>query len=149
MRWSGERSARQRRIVGRFVLGLFAGWWGLVGALVCVNPGPLLYLCFTDSGGTSTTDLAMAKISQRVDLYQLRKKRHPDTLATAFNGQAVPADGWGRPFVYVVGDDGASYDIVSRGADGRPGGTGDAADIRWSVIRAPIDQEGRETRPAP
>lgn len=42
----------------------------------------------------------------------------------------VPRDPWDHEYVYVVpGRDGAPFEIVSYGADGRPGGTGDAADI--------------------
>ncbi len=42
----------------------------------------------------------------------------------------VPRDPWGNEYVYVVpGRDGAPFEVLSYGADGRPGGTGDAADI--------------------
>ncbi len=42
----------------------------------------------------------------------------------------VPRDPWGNEYVYVVpGRDGAPFEIISYGADGRPGGAGDAADI--------------------
>ncbi len=39
-------------------------------------------------------------------------------------------DPWGRPFVLVVpGRKNADFDVVSYGADGYPGGTGEDADI--------------------
>lgn len=39
-------------------------------------------------------------------------------------------DPWGRPFVLKVpGEKNVDFDIISYGADGRPGGTGDDADI--------------------
>ena len=42
----------------------------------------------------------------------------------------LPADPWGNEYVYMVpGPDGAAYEIVSYGADGEPGGEGEAADI--------------------
>ncbi len=45
----------------------------------------------------------------------------------------LPSDPWKRPFIYVVpGPDGARYDVVTYGADGEPGGEGEAADIRLS-----------------
>lgn len=39
----------------------------------------------------------------------------------------LPRDPWGRPYAYA--SDGARYALASWGADGRPGGTGDAADL--------------------
>ncbi len=46
------------------------------------------------------------------------------------SSRKLPRDPWGREFVYAVpGRDGLPYEILSYGADGRPGGTGDAADI--------------------
>jgi len=42
----------------------------------------------------------------------------------------VPQDPWQRDYVYLVpGPGGAPYEIVSYGADGEPGGEGEAADI--------------------
>lgn len=42
----------------------------------------------------------------------------------------LPADPWGRPYQYSVpGSDGQPFALYSLGADGKPGGTGDAADI--------------------
>lgn len=42
----------------------------------------------------------------------------------------VPADAWGRPFVYEVpSKHGMAFDLYSLGADGKPGGTDDDADI--------------------
>jgi general secretion pathway protein G len=40
-----------------------------------------------------------------------------------------PTDPWGRPYVYRPTPDGLSYEIMSLGADGQPGGSGFAADI--------------------
>lgn len=42
----------------------------------------------------------------------------------------VPPDAWGNPYVYKFpGDHGDEPDIISYGADGKPGGTGEDADI--------------------
>ena len=39
-------------------------------------------------------------------------------------------DPWGNPFRYnIPGNDGQPFEIISFGADGRPGGSGDDADI--------------------
>jgi len=42
----------------------------------------------------------------------------------------VPLDPWGNPYVYKYpGDHGDEPDIISFGADGRPGGEGEDADV--------------------
>jgi general secretion pathway protein G len=42
----------------------------------------------------------------------------------------VPADEWGNPFVYVIpSTHKMPFDIYSLGADGKPGGTGDDAEL--------------------
>jgi general secretion pathway protein G len=44
--------------------------------------------------------------------------------------KGVPLDPWGNPYVYrSPGEGGRPYDLLSLGADGRPGGTGDDADL--------------------
>ena len=86
-----------------------------------------------------TTILTMGKVNERVEIYMLRKKKAPSTadgLAMAFNGEEVPRDSWGNEFAYVSpGPNGLPYDIISYGSDGSEGGTGNAADIKWSEER--------------
>ena len=42
----------------------------------------------------------------------------------------IPTDEWGRPFLYEVpGKRGVAFDLYSLGADGKPGGSDDDADI--------------------
>ncbi|HLY62728.1 MAG TPA: type II secretion system major pseudopilin GspG [Terriglobia bacterium] len=42
----------------------------------------------------------------------------------------IPLDPWGNPYVYKFpGDHGDEPDIISYGADGRPGGEGEDADV--------------------
>jgi len=44
--------------------------------------------------------------------------------------KGVPADPWGRPYVYQQpGTHGGDFDLLSFGKDGRAGGTGEDADI--------------------
>ncbi|MFN2397819.1 MAG: type II secretion system major pseudopilin GspG [Gemmatimonadaceae bacterium] len=45
--------------------------------------------------------------------------------------RVVPADPWGRPYIYVAPgvENPASYDLVTLGRDGKPGGEGEDADI--------------------
>ena len=55
----------------------------------------------------------------------------PAKLKTLWHGpyldKGVPLDPWGNPYVYESNGD--KYTIISYGRDGRPGGTGDAAEI--------------------
>ncbi len=42
----------------------------------------------------------------------------------------VPPDPWGRPYAYLQpGSHGGDFDLLSYGKDGRPGGTGEDADL--------------------
>lgn len=44
------------------------------------------------------------------------------------NAKTIPADPWGNPYIYQINSDN-SYEIISYGEDGQPGGADDAADI--------------------
>lgn len=47
-----------------------------------------------------------------------------------YTTKEIPADPWGNEYVYESpGPDGEDYLILSYGADGAPGGDGDAADV--------------------
>ncbi|MBX2796244.1 MAG: type II secretion system protein GspG [Myxococcales bacterium] len=86
-----------------------------------------------------TTVLTMGKVNERVEIYMLRKKKPPATsegLTAVFGGEQVPSDSWGNEFIYVQpGPNGSPFDLISLGSDGAEGGTGNAADIRWSEQR--------------
>ena len=43
--------------------------------------------------------------------------------------KAVPSDPWGRAYVYRVPGSKGEYDLYSLGRDGKPGGSGEDADI--------------------
>lgn len=43
--------------------------------------------------------------------------------------KSVPADPWGRAYVYKAPGARGDYDLLSYGKDGQAGGTGDAADV--------------------
>ncbi|MGH7628462.1 MAG: type II secretion system major pseudopilin GspG [Gemmatimonadales bacterium] len=85
-----------------------------------------------------------------LDAYRLDNGRYPTTeqglaalwtepstepRAPSWRGpylrKGVPADPWNHPYLYrSPAEEGRSgYDLLSHGADGQPGGTGDAADI--------------------
>ena len=51
--------------------------------------------------------------------------------------QAVPADPWGRPYAYVSPGvaNPTGYDLYTLGRDGRPGGSGEDADVTsWNGV---------------
>ena len=84
-----------------------------------------------------TTVITMGKVSERIEIYMLRKKKPPSTsegLAELFaEDGGAPQDAWGNEIVYLSpGPGGQPYDLVSYGSDGQEGGTGNAADIKWS-----------------
>ena len=64
------------------------------------------------------------------DLVRMPEYVKPDTWPKGGYLLRYPLDGWGGEFIYrVPGTEGASYDIVSLGQDGRVGGAGPAKDI--------------------
>jgi general secretion pathway protein G len=87
-----------------------------------------------------TTVITMGKVSERIEIYMLRKKKPPTTsdgLGGLFDSDGgAPTDAWGNELVYVSpGPGGQPYDLLSYGSDGQEGGTGNAADIRWSEAK--------------
>lgn len=93
---------------------------------------------FSDSQ-VDTTRLTMTRVNERLEIYILRKKKAPPTadgLAAVFGNEPVPKDSWNNDFVYVSpGPNGEPYDLISLGADGQEGGTGNDEDLKWSEIR--------------
>ena len=83
------------------------------------------------------TTLQMHEVNKRIELYSL-KKGSPTTaegLKVVYGNEAVPKDAWGNDFLYVApGPNGLPYDLISYGADGTEGGTGNDADIKWSEV---------------
>jgi general secretion pathway protein G len=120
------------------VIGLLAG---LVGPLVFRNVG---------DAKVSAAKAQVELLSLALDQYRLDNDYYPSTaqgleaLRTAPTGEpaarnwrgpylrkAVPLDPWGRAYVYVSPGlrNPTSYDLLSFGRDGQPGGTGEDADI--------------------
>lgn len=78
-----------------------------------------------------TASLMIARINEKVKIYQVKKKKLPDSLEELYKGEDVPKDPWGNAFVLRKGGN-KGYDIISYGSDGKEGGTGAAADIKLS-----------------
>ncbi|MHB1844073.1 MAG: type II secretion system major pseudopilin GspG [Deltaproteobacteria bacterium] len=86
----------------------------------------------------STADLDIKGFEDGLRLYKLKHSRFPTTaegLGALYSERYLDGelkkDPWGNDYVYLspgtVHPD--SYDILSYGADGKPGGDGDDADI--------------------
>jgi general secretion pathway protein G len=108
-----------------------------------VGPRVLAYL-----GGAreKSAKLQIESFAQALDLFFLDAGRYP-TSSEGLNAlvrkpgsvdrwsgpylqqQEVPPDPWGNPYEYRVPGTRGPYSIVSLGADGQRGGTGDGADI--------------------
>lgn len=71
-------------------------------------------------------------------LEALRRKPVLEPVPRRWNGpyvtREIADDPWGRPYEYrIPGPEGLPFGLLSYGADGRPGGTKGAADVRsWS-----------------
>ncbi|MFM2161404.1 MAG: hypothetical protein RLZZ383_916 [Pseudomonadota bacterium] len=80
----------------------------------------------------SAAELQINKLNEQVRIFQLKKKKLPSKLEDVFIDGEVPKDPWGNEYVFKQGGGKNGYDIVSFGADGKEGGTGEDADIKLS-----------------
>lgn len=78
-----------------------------------------------DNFGYPTTDQGLqALVSAPSDVPNWRQGGYLD---------AVPRDPWGREYVYLNPGQHGEFDVYSLGADGRPGGEGENADVgNWT-----------------
>ncbi len=102
--------------------------------------------------GRSEVQVARAQIEsieKALDQYRLDMRRYPNAeeglealvakpaSAAAATGnwqgpylkKAVPNDPWGRPYVYRVPGEKSEFTLLSYGKDGKPGGSGEDADL--------------------
>lgn len=79
-----------------------------------------------DTGNFPTTEMGLNALRVKPD--------GVDQWAGPYLPQDVPLDPWGHAYLYKFpGDHGDEPDLISLGADGQPGGEGNAADIvSWS-----------------
>lgn len=103
---------------------------------------------YFESVGKSKTKVAKAQIEsldKALDQYRMDVGSYPgaELGLGALNSQppnvanwqgpylkkAVPVDPWGRNYIYVFKAGGSAVDIISYGADGKPGGTGEDQDV--------------------
>ena len=118
----------------------------IIGLLMgLVGPRVLNYL--SDSK-VKTARIQIQGFSAALDLYYLDNGRYPTTTeglgaltqrpdgaaswnGPYLNGNSVPNDPWGRPYVYKFPGQQAAYDIVSLGPEGREG---DSSVVAATVI---------------
>jgi general secretion pathway protein G len=98
--------------------------------------------------GKSEVQVAKAQIEsleKALDQYRLDMRRYPNAeeglaalVAAPANApqwsgpylkKAVPADPWGHAYVYRTPGQKGEFDLFSYGRDGKPGGSGEDADI--------------------
>ena len=114
---------------------------GLLASLV----GPRLFRHVDDARvGTARSQIEL--LSTALDSYRLDVGRYPSTEqglrvlrvepsgTRNWNGpylsRNIPKDPWGNEYRYRYPGEYGEFDLWSYGADGRPGGTGDNAEIR-------------------
>jgi general secretion pathway protein G len=140
-------SLRQHRQVGRWrgftLLELLVVL--LIIALLAGYVGPKLF-GEVGKARSKTAASQMKGIESALDRYRLDTGHYPpadvglQALTTnqgntpgwdgPYMSGAIPNDPWGRPYIYrIPGENGRDYDLFTYGADGKPGGTGEDADI--------------------
>ena len=96
----------------------------------------------------TATKVSISTVMQNLNLYRLDNQRYPTTeqglralvekptVGPAANGwktggyvDKMPKDAWGNDYQYLSPGLKGEVDVISLGADGQPGGSGDDADI--------------------
>ncbi len=87
--------------------------------------------------GKSEVQVARAQIEsfeKALDQFRLEKRRYPTPeegleAIRPYLKKAVPNDPWDRPYVYRTPGKNGEFELFSYGRDGKPGGSGEDADI--------------------
>ena len=107
----------------------------------------------TGESKVAAAKVDIATVMQALKLYRLDNQRYPTTeqglralvekptTGPAANGwkaggylEKMPKDPWGNPYQFLSPGVKGEVDIISLGADGQPGGSGDGADIgSWEL----------------
>lgn len=103
---------------------------GLLAGLV----GPRLFR-HVDAAKQKDALAQIAMFEEALDLYRLENHKYPATdegLAALkdYLKRQIPKDPWGNPYAYKQpGPDNYDFEVISYGADGKPGGEGNDMDI--------------------
>lgn len=116
---------------------------GLLVTIVALNVLPA-----QDRAMRSKAQADIATLEQAIELYRLQNATYPQAsdglgaLLTAPSSlerpelyqrggyiKRLPKDPWGHDYIYAFPGEHGAFDLLSYGADGAPGGSGDDADI--------------------
>lgn len=137
------KSARKRKQRGFSLLEILITL--TIVALIATLVGPRL-MSSLDRSKTTAARIQAKALKSATDSFRMDTGRYPTseeglsalvqapaglvTWRGPYLDTAVPADPWGRPYIYEAPADGDSPPRVgSLGSDGQPGGTGSAADV--------------------
>lgn len=103
----------------------------LIGIVVTLVARPVMNMF---SGGQTKAATAQLKsLSTSVEAYYMNNGKFPDNLRQLVEigvNEAQLKDPWGNDVVYRrPGEAGRDFDLISHGRDGKPGGSGNDADI--------------------
>jgi general secretion pathway protein G len=132
--------APSRRDAGFTILEIVIVFILLAGIMAFV--GPKIYdMMF--KAETQIGKIELLNLAQKIEMYRADVGRYPASLSDLvrqppatdkwsgpYAKEAELKDKWGNPYQYAVpGTDGRRYDLVSYGADGKPGGEGENRDL--------------------
>ena len=100
-----------------------------------------MYLSYVKKANVGAARTQLKLLQDAITGYKLDIGSFPESLENLVNKdeqnekwdgpyiQRIPKDPWGNDFVYTCPGENGDYDLMSYGADGQAGGTGENADI--------------------
>ncbi len=134
-----KRAARRRRQRGITLLEILIVL-AIIGLVMALLVGPAVMKAF-GSSKTKVARIAVRKFAyEAYPQWSTQHKGCPASLQdlTPFMNSDDIKDPWGNPYVMQCGDSAPAgakgFAVISYGEDGKPGGSGDAADINsWQI----------------
>ncbi|MDR4504903.1 MAG: type II secretion system major pseudopilin GspG [Candidatus Scalindua sp.] len=140
--WNSGMVKNRRKIKYCFALIVI----GILGYFYLIIAPNLTSTCYLTSHKCSASKAQIEMFSTALDRYKLDTGRYPSSesgltaliikpdIEASWCGpylkkSVTPKDPWGREYIYTYPGEHGNYDIVSYGADGVNGGTGDNEDI--------------------
>lgn len=142
--WIDEASMNRLRVRGFTLLELLVVI--VIIGLLAAYVGPR-YFSQLGKSETGTAKAQIEALGRALDAYRLDTGHYPSTEQglgvlvsrpgddPKWNGpylqKSVPADPWGRPYIYRVPGQAGDFDLLSLGRDGQSGGEGSDADVSY------------------